>query len=69
MGLGWGSVLKLGALGVVIFDALSIIIFFNIGRGYDSFWLSMILILSVLLVIVVLVSWIASKRVEKELIS
>ncbi len=69
MGLGWGSVLKLGALGVGIFDALSIIIFFNIGRGYDSFWLSMILILSVLLVIVVLVSWIASKRVEKELIS
>ena len=69
MGLGWGSVLKFGALGVGIFDALSIIIFFNIGRGYDSFWLSMILILSVLLVIVVLVSWIASKRVEKELAS
>ena len=69
MGLGWGSVLKFGALCVGIFDALSIIIFFNIGRGYDSFWLSMILILSVLLVIVVLVSWIASKRVEKELIS
>ena len=62
------SVFKLGAF-VSIIDALSIIIFFSIGRGNDSFWLIVILILSVLLVIVFLVSWIASKRVEKELTS
>lgn len=30
MELGWGSVLKLGAFGISIIDALSIIIFFNI---------------------------------------
>ena len=69
MGLGWDSALKLGAIVFSIFDAISIIVFFNIARGYESFWLSLILIFSVLAVILVLVSWIASKKVEKELIS
>lgn len=69
MGLGWDSALKLGAVGAGITDAIFIIIYFLIRRGNDPFWLSVILILSVLLVVVVLVPWIASKRVEKELLS
>ena len=69
MGLGWDSALKLGAIVFSIFDAISIIVFFNIARGYESFWLSLILIFSVLAVILVLVSWIASKKVEKELVN
>ena len=69
MGLGWDSALKLGAFVFSIMDAISIIVFFNIGKGYDSFWLSVILVLSVLSVTLFLVSWIASKRVEKELAS
>ena len=69
MGLGWGSALKLGAIVFSIIDVISIIVFFNIARGYESFWLSVILILSVLAVILVLVSWIASKKIEKELTS
>ena len=69
MGLEWDSALKLGAIVFSIFDAISIIIFFNIARGYESFWLSIILILSVLAIILVLVSWIASRRIEKELVN
>jgi len=69
MGLEWDSALKLGAIVFSIFDAISIIIFFNIARGYESFWLSIILILSVLAIILVLVSWIASRKIEKELVN
>ena len=68
MGLGWNSVLKLLASVASIIEALGIIFFFNAG-SIDSFWLSLILILSVLAVILVLVSWIASKKVEKELVN
>ena len=66
MGLGWDSVLKLLASVASIIEVLSII-FFSIGSSNESFGLSVILILSVLAVILVLVSWRASKRLEKEL--
>ena len=70
MGLGWLKASKY-LLGMIfaVMDALSVIVFFSIGRGYESFWLSVILILSVVLAVVVLGSWRASKRVETELTS
>jgi hypothetical protein len=61
MGLGWDSVLKLGALGVCIMVALQVISFF-VGISYDLFWFSLQLVIAVLFVIVILVSWAALKK-------
>lgn len=61
MGLGWDSILKLGAFGACLMVALSLLFYF-IGSDYDSFWLSILLIVLVLFVIVILVSWKALKR-------
>ena len=70
MRLGWLKASKY-ILGIMlgIMDAFLTVVFFSIGRGYESFWLSVILILSVVLAVVVLGSWRASKRVETELTS
>ena len=63
--MGWDSVFKLGAFGVLVMVTLSLLFYF-IGNSYDSFWLSIILIVMVLFVIVILVSWRAMKRVVTE---
>ena len=65
MGLGWDSVLKLGAFGVLVMVALSLLFYF-FATSHDSFWISIILIVLVLFVIVVLVSWRALKKVVTE---
>lgn len=61
MGLGWDSVLKLGAFGVCLMVAIQAISFF-VGISYDSFSFSLQLIIAVLLVIVILVAWRVIKK-------
>jgi uncharacterized membrane protein len=54
--MGWDTVLKLGAMGVCIVVALQLIFYFVFQVvGYNSFWLSVTLIASVLVFIVILV--------------
>jgi uncharacterized membrane protein len=56
--MGWDTVLKLGALGVCIMVTLQVVFYFIFQIiGYDSFWLSVTLIASVLVFIVLLVLW------------
>jgi len=50
MGLGWDSVLKLGAFGVCFTVAISAIIYF-VGISYDSFSFSLQLVIAVSIVI------------------
>ena len=55
---GWDTVLKLAAVGVCVMVALQVIFYFVFQIiGYDSFWLSVTLIASVLVFIVLLVLW------------
>ena len=61
MGLGWDSVLKLGAFGVCFTVAISAIFYF-VGISYDSFSFSLQLIIAVLLVILILVGWRVIKK-------
>ena len=61
MGLGWDSVLKLGAFGACLMVAITVIVYF-VGISYDSFSFSLQLIIAVLLVIVVLVAWRVIKK-------
>ena len=66
MGLGWDSVLKLGAFGACLMVAITVIVYF-VGISYDSFSFSLQLIIAVLLVIVVLVAWrVIKKAVAKQ---
>jgi len=56
--MGWDTVLKFGALGVCIMVTLQVVFYFIFQIiGYDSFWLSVTLIASVLVFIVLLVLW------------
>jgi len=65
--MGWDTVLKLGAFGVCIMVALQVIFYFIFQIiGYDSFWLSVTLIASVLVFIVILVSLRALKKAVAE---
>ena len=65
MGLGWGSVLKLGAFGACLMIAIYVISYFA-GMSYDSFWFSIQLIVAVILIVIILVSWRAFKKVTTE---
>ena len=66
MGLGWDSVLKLGAFGVCLMVAIQAIGYF-VGISYDSFAFSLQLIIAVLLVIIILVAWrVIKKGVAKQ---
>ena len=57
--MGWGSVLKLGALGAVgvcLIVALQLIFYYVFQAiGISRFWLNMLLIVSVLVFIVILI--------------
>jgi uncharacterized membrane protein len=54
---GWGTVLKLAAVGVCLMVALQVIFYFVFQIiGYDSFWLSITLIASILVFVAILVS-------------
>jgi len=65
--MGWDTVLKLGALGVCIMVALQLIFYFVFQIiGYNSFWLSVTLIASVLVFIIILVSLRALKKAVAE---
>ena len=62
MGLDWGSVLKLAAVGAFLMLALSAVMFFVFQNiGYDSFLLSIVLIVSILLYIILRIIWHAKK--------
>ena len=66
MGLGWDSVLKLGAFGVCFTVAISALFYF-VGISYDSFSFSLQLVIAVLIVIVILVAWrVIKKGVAKQ---
>jgi hypothetical protein len=65
MGLGWDSVLKIGAFGACLMVAILVISFF-VGISHDLFWFSLQLILAILFVMVILVSWRALKKVATE---
>ena len=56
MGLGWDSVLKLGALGVFLMFAILVISYF-VGISYDSFWFSIQIIIALMFFVVILVAW------------
>jgi len=66
--MGWDTVLKLGALGVCIMVILQVVFYFIFQIiGYDSFWLSVTLIASVLVFIVLLVLWrVLRKAVDEQ---
>jgi hypothetical protein len=58
MGLGWDSVLKLAAVGVLVMIALQVIFYFIFQNiGYDSYWLSLNLIAFILVFIIVVIAW------------
>ena len=61
MGLGWDSVLKLGAFGACLMIAILAISLF-VGVSYDSFWFSVQITIAVLLFILILISWRTLKR-------
>ena len=61
--MGWNTVLKLAAVGVCVMVVLQVIFYYVFQIiGYDSFWLSVTLIASVLVFIVILFSWRAPKK-------
>ena len=64
MGLGWNSVLKNAAITVLVMLALSAVLYFIFQViGYDSYLLSINLIVLTIISIAILVSWRAMKRV------
>jgi uncharacterized membrane protein len=68
--MGWDTVLKLGALGVCIIIVLQLIFYFAFQIiGYNSFWLSITLIASILVFIVMLVLLRAFKKAVTEKIA
>ena len=62
MGLGWDSVLKLGAFGACLMVAILVISYF-VGVSYNSFWFSIQIIVAVILFLIILISWRALKKV------
>jgi hypothetical protein len=64
MGLGWDSVLKIGAFGACLMIAILIISIFS-GISYDSYWFSIQIIIAVVFFAIILVSWRAMKRIIK----
>jgi uncharacterized membrane protein len=65
--MDWDIVLKLAALAVCIMVALQVIFYFVFQIiGYNSFWLSITLIASVLVFIVLLLSWKVVKKTVEE---
>ena len=68
--MGWATVLKLAAVGVCLIVALQVIFYYVFQIiGYSRFWLNMMLIVSVLVFIVILVSWRALKKAVAEQVS
>jgi len=64
---GWDTVLKLAAVGICVMVALQVIFYFVFQIiGYDSFWLSITLIASVLVFVAILVSWRVLKKLAAE---
>jgi hypothetical protein len=62
MGLEWDSVVKLAAVGALVMIALSVVLFFIFENiGYDSYLLSIILIISILAFISLRIIWSAKK--------
>jgi len=62
MGLGWESVLKLAAVGAFVMFALSAVLFFVFQNiGYDSYLLSIVSIISILVFIILRTIWLAKK--------
>jgi hypothetical protein len=58
MGLGWDSVLKLAAFGAFVMIALQVIFYFIFQNiGYDSYWLSITLTISILAFIILRIIW------------
>ena len=58
MGLGWDSVLKLAAFGVVVIIILQVVFFFILQNiGYDSYLLNISLISFILIFIILIISW------------
>jgi hypothetical protein len=58
MGLGWDSVLKLAAFGVLVMIILQVIFYFVFQHiGYDSYWLSISIIAFILVFIIFIVAW------------
>jgi hypothetical protein len=58
MGLGWDSVLKLAAVGVLIMIALQLIFYFVFQNiGYDSYLLSLNLVAFILVLIIFIIAW------------
>ena len=56
--LGWDIVLKLGAFGLCLMVAMQVLFYFVFQLvGYDAFWLSTTLIMSVVAFILLLVLW------------
>jgi hypothetical protein len=54
--MGWGTVLKLGALGVCVMVALQVVFYLVFQTiDYNSFWISVTLVASILVFIVILV--------------
>lgn len=61
--MGWDVVLKLATLAVCIMVALQVVFYFVLQTiGYNSFWLSVTLIVSVTAFIAILFSWKVLKR-------
>lgn len=61
--MGWGTVLKLGALGVCIMVALQVVFYFVFQTiGYNSLWINITLIASILVFIVILILLRAFKK-------
>ena len=65
--MGWATVLKLAAVGVCLIVALQVIFYYVFQIiGYSYFWINIILIVSVLVFIVILISWRALKNALAE---
>ena len=61
---GLDSILKILVVGVIVAVALQVIFYFVFQViGYDSFWLSITLIASVLVFFAILISWRVLKKV------
>lgn len=64
--MSWNTVLKLAAWAACLMVALQILFYFVLQAvGYDSFWLSVTLIGSVLAFIAILISWQVLKNTVK----
>ena len=62
MGLGWDSILKIGAFGACLMIVILMISIF-VGVSYDSYLFSIQIIIAVVFFAIILISWRALKRV------